>query len=325
MNGLPISRFVACGIASLSVACSSGTPASTDSPIDATAPTDAKSPETDGASPVADAADLSEAAAIVAARPYTLNVPPSYDATKPTPLVVMFHGYSASGQLEELYMGVTATSDSAGFLYAYGDGTIDDAGNRFWNATDGCCNFDGSKVDDVAYFDAIVDDVSSKYNVDPKRIFVLGHSNGGFMAHRLACDRAPRVASIVSLAGVVWEDPTKCDPANTVAILDVHGTADETIGYDGGATQSGVYPSELTTMATWSQKNGCTGALAATGQTLDIDTGLPGSETIVSTVGGCPTGIDVQLWTVQGGMHIPSLSPTWGSMVWGFFSTHPKP
>jgi len=317
MNAL---RLFACSVAFASIGCGS-------SGSDATAPADASS--NDGAGP-ADAgssitdAESSEAAAIVAARPYTLHVPTGYDATKPTPLVVMFHGYSASGALEELYMNITPTSDSAGFLYAYGDGTIDDAGNRFWNATDGCCNFDGSKVDDVAYFNAIVDDVSAKYNVDPKRVFVLGHSNGGFMAHRLACDMAPRVASIVSLAGVVWEDPTKCSPANPVAVLDIHGNADQTIGYDGGVA-SGVYPSESATMTTWSQKNGCTGQLAATGQTLDVDTQLPGSETVVATVGGCPTGVDVQLWTIQGGSHIPSLTPTWGSMVWGFFNTHPKP
>ncbi len=330
MNAFRFCAFFAFALPSLSIACgTSGSPASVASPDDAASPSDASSPieassPTDAGPPVVDA-ESDATAAIIAARPYTLNVPPSYDASKPTPLVVMFHGYGASGMLEEIYMGITPTSNSAGFLYAYGDGTIDDAGSRFWNATDGCCNFNGSTVDDVAYFNAIVDDVSHQYNVDPKRIFVVGHSNGGFMAHRLACDVAPRVAGIISLAGAVWEDASKCKPANTVSVLDVHGTTDETISYDGGMSQTGQYPSEQQTIATWTQKNGCTGSLASTGQTLDIDTVLAGSETVVSSVAGCPTGIDVQLWSIQGGKHVPSMTPSWGTLVWGFFSAHPKP
>jgi polyhydroxybutyrate depolymerase len=111
-----------------------------------------------------------------------------------------------------------------------------------------------------------------------------------------------------------------------VAILDVHGNDDSEIGYDGGTTSTGVYPSEATTMATWAGKNGCTGQLAATGQTLDLDSTITGNETVVATYGGCPSGIDVQLWTIQGGTHVPFLNvPQWGDLVWGFMSAHPKP
>jgi polyhydroxybutyrate depolymerase len=79
-------------------------------------------------------------------------------------------------------------------------------------------------------------------------------------------------------------------------------------------------------MATWAAKNGCTGELAATGQTLDLDSTIPGNETVVSTYGGCPGGIDVQLWTIRGGTHVPFLNvPAWGDLVWGFMIAHPKP
>jgi polyhydroxybutyrate depolymerase len=295
--------WATCALVAASVACSSKE--------DATGPADAESPD---------------AVATVAARPYELNVPPSYDASKPTPLVVMFHGYSSTGPDEEAYMGLTATSNSAGFLYAYGNGTVDDAGERFWNATDGCCNFYGSTVDDVGYFNAIVDDVSFHYNVDPKRIFVVGHSNGGFMAHRLACDVSTRVASIVALAGVVWDDPSKCNPTEHVPVLDVHGTVDTEILYDGGSTAPGhIYPSEATTMETWASKNGCTGQLTATSQTLSIDVSVAGNATTTAAVQGCPSGVDVELYTMQGSGHIPALGSSWGPTVWGFFSAHPKP
>jgi polyhydroxybutyrate depolymerase len=281
--------------------------------------TDAGGQESDDAG--SDASD----GGIVATRPYTLKIPTSYDAAKPTPLLVLLHGYSASGYLEDAYFGFSGTAEAKGFLYAYADGTKDSQNKQFWNATDGCCNFDKSTVDDVAYIGAIMDDVSARYNVDKKRIYVVGHSNGGFTAHRLACDLAPRVAAIVSLAGETWLDATKCNPSEPVSVLDVHGDADDTILYDGGSTSSGAYPSEQQTLATWAGKDHCTGALAATGETLDIDTKLAGAETVVEKYAGCPAGIDVARWTIQGGGHLPSLASSWGPLVFGFLSDHPKP
>jgi polyhydroxybutyrate depolymerase len=294
---------------------------------DAAGSADVSSPSDAGPS---DASSL-DAAAIVAARPYQLHVPSGYSASQATPLLVMFHGYGASGSLEEAYMQLTQTSDAHGFLYAYSDGTVDQPpdgapGNRFWNATNACCNFYDSGVNDVQYFDAIVADVQSKYNVDPKRIFVVGHSNGGFMSHRLACDRTSTVAAIFSLAGAQWYDLGRCTPSGTVSVAEIHGNADETIFYDGGATQSGTYPSAPTTVTDWGSRNGCTGALTPTGQMLDLVADIPDAETEVSGFEGCPSGIDVQLWTMQGGDHEPIFNqPQWGEFVWGFLSAHPKP
>jgi polyhydroxybutyrate depolymerase len=308
---------VACAgaLLALSVGCRSSS-----SPAPDAGPTGVAAPDTGAA----DAPAL-DAAGIVAARPYTLHVPAGYDPSQATPLLVMFHGYGASGALEDAYMGLTATSDAHSFLYVYADGTLDPTGNRFWNATDACCDLYGIAVDDVQYFDAVVADIESRYNVDGKRIFVVGHSNGGFMSHRLACDRASTVAAILSLAGAQWDDPTRCSPSGTVSIAEVHGNADATIVYDGGSTTEGTYPSAPTTVADWAAKNGCSGALAATGQTYDIDSQLAGSETQVQSFAGCPAGIDVELWVIQGGSHIPTLTPDWGELVWGFLSAHPKP
>jgi polyhydroxybutyrate depolymerase len=294
--------------------------------VDAAPPMDAAvdSPRPDGG--IADFdGGAADAAGILTARPYTLHVPTSYQASQPAPLVIMFHGYGASGFLEDTYLDFTATSDSNGFLYAYGDGTLDSTNSRFWNATNGCCDLDGILVDDVQYFDVILADVQAKYNVDPKRIFVIGHSNGGFMSHRLACDRASTVAAILSLEGAQWDDLGNCTPSAPVSVVEIHGTADTTIPYDGGATTEGPYPTAPTTVADWAQRNGCTGAIAANGQTYDLVSTLAGNETTVQAYAGCPTGNDVQLWVVDGGVHIPTLSAGFGAAVWGFLSTHPKP
>ncbi|HEX4621848.1 MAG TPA: alpha/beta fold hydrolase [Myxococcaceae bacterium] len=263
---------------------------------------------------------------LVASRPYPLVVPPGY-AGQPTPLVILLHGYGASGAEQEAYFQLTPVAKAQTFLYAYPDGTLDSHGLRFWNATDACCNFDGRAVDDVAYLNAVIDDVERKYNVDPKRVFLVGHSNGGFMAHRMACDASARVAAMVSLAGAQWDDISRCQPSQTVAVLQVHGTADLVIAYDGGSTGvgtgAGLYPAARTTVGDWAAFDGC-GALDTSAPNLDLDTLIPGPETTVGRYLGCDGGT-AELWSIQGGSHVPSLTPNWGNLVYGFLSAHARP
>ena len=259
---------------------------------------------------------------LVAARPYGFKEPAGYDPSKPTPLVVVLHGYGASGLVQEAYLGFAVLAETKTFLLAYPDGTLDSKGKRSWNATDACCDFDHRGVDDVAYVTAVIDDVMKQYNVDPKRIYLIGHSNGAFMSHRMACELGSRVAAIVTLAGMQWNDPAKCPGGSPVAVLQVHGDADDTVLYKGGATEIGTYPSAHQTVATWAAKNGCTGAIAATGETLDLEASIPGAETTVEKYAGCPA--DVVLWTIKGGGHLPGFTDAWRDLMWSFFETHPK-
>ena len=133
-----------------------------------------------------------DAGSIVAARPYNFKLPSGYDRNNATPLVIDLHGYAVSGVGQEGYFQFGAIADEQTFLYAYPDGTLDLKNNRFWNADDACCNFFAGVVDDVAYLNAMIDDISTRFNVDPKRIFIVGHSNGAFMSHRLARPVGPR-------------------------------------------------------------------------------------------------------------------------------------
>src|SRR5512140_361453 len=89
-------------------------------------------------------------------RPVTLQVPSTYDVTHPIPLLVVLHGYGVNGAVQAQYFRLVALVESQGFLLLAPDGTIDASGNHFWNATDGCCNFDGRNVDDVAYIRGLV-------------------------------------------------------------------------------------------------------------------------------------------------------------------------
>ncbi|MGH9041007.1 MAG: alpha/beta hydrolase family esterase [Acidimicrobiia bacterium] len=258
-----------------------------------------------------------------ATRPYGLKVPEGYDGSRTVPLVVLLHSYRSSGSAQNAYFRLSAQADRATFLLAYPDGTRDLMGSRFWNATDGCCNFYGSTVDDVAYLDAVLDDVARRYRVDAARVYLVGHSNGGFMAHRYACARPGRVAAIVTLAGMQWKDPRKCTAPSPVSVLHVHGRNDMSIEYHGGSTDQGRYPGAVETVATWAGRNGCGGELVATGRRLDLDTTTAGEETTVDRYSGC-RGVDVELWTIGDGRHIPAFKHSWAPAIWEFMAAHPK-
>ena len=134
-------------------------------------------------------------------RPYRAVVSSKYDGGTSVPLLLLLHGYGGTGVFQDTYMGMSALAQGQNFVLATPDGTLDTQNNRFWNATDTCCDWFKTGVDDVKYLSAIIDQLAFQYRIDPKRIWVVGHSNGGFMAHRLACDRADKIAGIVSLAG----------------------------------------------------------------------------------------------------------------------------
>ena len=315
--------MVSVSAAAVLLACSSS---SNDAPApdpgaDA-APPDARTTDNDAGAPQDGAAPDGGP---TQSRPYTTVVPPGYKAGTLAPLVILLHGYSATGELQESYFKLTAVANAETFLYAIPDGTKDPMGNQFWNASASCCNFYGSQVDDIGYVTSIIDDMSAKYSVDPKRIYVVGHSNGGFMAHRMACELSGRIAGIVSLAGTMDAANFTCKATTPVSILHVHGTADTTIAYAGGSAVNGApaFLGAKETVAVWATKNGCTGALTDSGETLDLDTKLAGAETKVERY-TCATGA-VELWTIEGGGHIPSFGTTWPTLIWNFLKAHPKP
>ena len=265
------------------------------------------------------------------ARPYTVFVPSAYHAGTPTALVVLLHGYGVSGAVQNLYFQFDAQAEQRGFLSVHPDGTKNIIGGQFWNATDACCGF-GSTVDDDGYIMSIIDQVSARYTVDPKRIFLLGHSNGGFLAYRLACNHADRIAAIASLAGDTWLDPAKCKPSQPVSVLQAQGTADRTITYDGGSVLFGIqFPGSVQTASMWAAYNGCSATSAPGPGAVDLLPSIAGSETSTATFGGCPPGIDVELWTMQGAPHIPGISPPDNSPpplvaeMLDFLFAHPKP
>jgi polyhydroxybutyrate depolymerase len=271
-------------------------------------------------------------------RPVKVAMPPGLDPNVPAPLLMLLHGYGSSGDDEESYLHLGPAAAMNGMIYLHPDGTRDSNGARFWNATDACCNVDGSAVDDSSYLAGLITEVGSRVAVDPRRVFVVGHSNGAFMSYRMACDHADTIAAIVSLAGAPPANPTACRPSEPVAILQVQGSADDQVRVEGGSLTGNLapgderlkaYPPLEASLAEWATFDACGVTRTPTTTTLDLDRTLVGvngpNETRVSAYGRCHPGGGVELWMIQGGGHGPDFTVEFGARVVEFLLSHPKP
>lgn len=257
-------------------------------------------------------------------RPFTLVLPSNYQPGTPAPLIIGLHGYTAESPYAQNYFALGKVADEKGILTVYPSGSKDTNGYLFWNATPACCNFDSNSVDDEAYLLSIIDSVSKDHTVDLARIYIIGHSNGGFMAHRMACNQSDRIAAIVSLAGATYSNPKSCNPTSPVSVLQIHGSNDEVISYTGGYLFSSAYPSARRTIDLWGKLNECGKKPYRVLPRLDLDRKISGLETTVLRYKGCKTGANSELWTINKGKHSPELSATFAKSVIDYLLAHPK-
>jgi polyhydroxybutyrate depolymerase len=189
----------------------------------------------------------------------------------------------------------------AGLAYLAPDGTKDRSGTRFWNASNACCDFAKSGVNDVDYIDSLIDEISDSYNLDKSRIYLFGHSNGHFMSYTYLCTSKNKVAAIAGLAGSMDVDSTQCS-GKSGNVLHIHGDSDGTISYTGGSIFAQRYQSVDEVMKGWSNNNQCT---AKPENQLDVITAMSGLET-TSYPFDCTKG-SLELWKINGGVHVPEL------------------
>lgn len=229
-------------------------------------------------------------------RPAPVFVPPAHDGSTALPLVILLHGYSVNATAEDLYLGMSRNARRLGFYLLLPDGTIDASGEPHWDVL-------GAVVDDHAYLRALIEQAESALPIAD--VFVIGHSNGGFMAYRLACDSADLVTGIASLAGS--DTIASCAPSQPVAVLQIHGTADGTVAYDGGSIAGYDFPSAPLTVERWAERAGCDTTLTEALAPLDLVANLDGPETeVLAYTTSCATG--VELWSMQGADHIPAFT-----------------
>lgn len=277
-------------------------------------------------------------------RPVTVTIPASYNTSPltPRPLILLLHSYTSSGAsfTVEFFGSPSAIANHAalpnGAFVVAPDGTVDAGLDRFWNASTACCDEAGSAVDDDAYLIGLIDSIiAAGYPIDPRRIGVIGRSNGGFMAQRLACLHSDRITSIIDVHGAgpngtdYTPGPILCTPANKVHMMHWHGSADSVVPFGGGAvsavTGMADAPSAATTAAAWATINGCTGPLTPYGPAIDLDSAVVGNETQPAAYTGCPINGAVEFWTLAGSGHnISYIHTEWEDRIIGWFADHPR-
>lgn len=162
-------------------------------------------------------------------REYRLYVPAAYTGNTSVPLVFNLHGYGSNNIEQEFYGNFRPIADTANFLIVHPNGTIDGQGKRFWNTFLG-----NSTVDDVGFIRDLLDTLQAAYNIDPNRVFSTGMSNGGFMSYSLACELNNRIAAIASVTGTMIQSKLNaCNPQRPVPVMEIHGTADNVVPYNG--------------------------------------------------------------------------------------------
>lgn len=256
------------------------------------------------------------------ARSFSVFVPSHYSSAVPAPLVIALSGYNQSGADFEKYLKLTPLAQANGFLYIHPDGSKDLHGIQFWNGTPECCDFYTLKIDDAKYIMKIISQVEAKYSVDTNRIFIIGHSNGGFLANNLACNYSDRIAAIVNMAGGSYVKPSACKPTSPISVLEIWGTADDT--YAINHILGRPIPGALKIFNTWGAINHCDPLPQTSPNKLDLDAKVPGSETAVVQFQNCPANTAIDFWRVVGAGHAPTLSPQFDSQLIAWLFAHPK-
>jgi polyhydroxybutyrate depolymerase len=253
-----------------------------------------------------------------------IYVPQQYNKTASWPVILLLHGYSGSGKWMAGYFGLKNEVSKRGFILIVPNGTENSKGLKFWNATDACCDFDHTGVDDVGYLLGLIKNVQSQYNVDSKRIYVVGHSNGGFMAHRLACETDGVFAATADLAGAAYKNREDCRIQKPISALHAHALDDKTIKYDGDN-----YSSALSTVFRLVDRDKCQ-KFEGTLPELNLVSLIPGTDTKVQRWSDCVDNTEVVLWTIRPysaffhNAHVPYINSNFVNGVLDFLFAHPK-
>jgi polyhydroxybutyrate depolymerase len=238
-------------------------------------------------------------------RTYLVHVPAGL--AQPNGLVINLHGAGMTAGQQAAMTNYNAVADQHGFVVAYPDGI-----DLSWADGRGASVPDRQGVDDVGFLVALVDRLTQDFGIDRGRVFATGMSAGAFMASRLACERADVVAAIAPIAGTLGS-AFPCAPSQPISVLEIHGTADQVVPFNGGPMLGRGGASDIVAAPAMAQKwrelNGCPAVVE--------DSPAPAVHRFTSS--GCAGGTEVAFVQVDGGGHTwLDASPASGQ----FFATH---
>jgi polyhydroxybutyrate depolymerase len=274
-------------------------------------------------------------------RTYRIHIPPSFNNNTSVPLVFVLcgGGGTADGMERSLTLGgFNALSDEGGFIVIYPDGF-----EKHWNDGRNVSYTAHQKnIDDVGFISALIDKHTEEYNIDSKRVYVTGMSNGALMSYRLAGELSEKITAIAPVAGNIPEDMvSQYSPSKPISVLLISGTDDPLVPWEGGEIKLlfrrfGMVLSVYDSVNYWVDHNNCN----LTPEITWLPDTDPDDGTLVrrEVYGGGDNGTEVILYAIEGGGH------TWpdgyqylskiiigktcrdinaNNIIWEFFLDHP--
>jgi polyhydroxybutyrate depolymerase len=273
-------------------------------------------------------------------REFLLYLPASLLKDEAVPLVFVYHGGGGEAKGTMNLTKFNSVADRGKFIAIYPQGV-----GKSWN--DGrvtkVSQAHRDEIDDVAFFDVMLERLSEDHRIDPKRVFVTGISNGGIFAHFLAARRSENVAAIAPVTGGIAEPfDRQFKPTHPVSVLMIQGTEDPLVPFDGGRIADGAGKDRGRIIGTekaaqlWLVANGIKGQPIK--KLLPDRDPIDGCRVESIVWSGGRGGSEVWLYRVEGGGH------TWpggiqylpraiigrvthdidSQAIWDFFATHPK-
>ena len=256
-------------------------------------------------------------------RRYILHRPK--DLKDNSPLIFILHGFGSSATNIMSYSQMNLIADQNGFLVCYPQGSTLLTGQSHWNA-----NLEMSTVNDIDFLSELSNQLSITYKTNEENTFVAGMSNGGFMSYTLGCNKSNVFKAIASVTGTMsGKDWKNCSPVNKIPVLQISGTDDTTVPWDGSMSTSygwGGAPHIKKVVEFWGDLNQCDQVEEF--DFPDIDNSDKSTVSLTKRKGSSD-GNEVWFYTVKGGGH--DWPGSWGNKdmsaseeIWKFFKNHLK-
>lgn len=278
-------------------------------------------------------------------RTFHIYFPSSYDKAVQIPLVIALHGRGTNGVSMVIltHKGFNKLADQDGFIIVYPDGI-----ELNWN--DGRMDEEArdrahrENIDDVGFISALIDSMINDYNIDPKRVYVTGISNGAIMSYRLACELSSKITAIAPVDGnMPIQLFSECSPSDPVSVLAINNTDDPLVPFEGGYIYGirnvnlGKVLSVNESIEFWVNRNMCS-VVPDVSEEPDMDP-KDGTRVTRKQYANGIEGTEVMLYAIEGGGHTwpggVQYLPAWvigktcrdfdaNEVIWSFFKEHSR-
>ncbi|MBN1121561.1 MAG: hypothetical protein JXJ17_10815 [Anaerolineae bacterium] len=208
------------------------------------------------------------------------------------PVVLVMHGYNSSA--DDLHQfGFEELGEEEGFIVVYPENP-----SGWWKSHSG----DPWAMDDLAFLNALLDQLEQDLPIDTSRIYMTGHSNGSMITGYSACELSDRIAAFGAIAGpITVKASQECSADRPIPIVHMHGTADPTVLFDERITLPGTQGlTAQEAMDFWVAHNGCDSTPTVDPPIDELD---DGTSVIRAVYTGCDGGIELPFYTMEGTGH----------------------